>query len=275
MRRFFITLTLLTLVGCATSPSSTVEPEDKELSQAGNLARAAFEEGATAKAIDLYRKALNRARAMDDATEIGNAAYNLALCHIILGQLDQASASLAEAKAAFRRNRSNPADVLLLEATVAQRQGKMELALSLADEVLSASPDENYRFQASLLKGTIACEQDDPARARTALVEADKHHVTDAPLLAARERLAGNILLLEGNPAEAAEAFDRAAVLFQEAKHYRDMALTLRRAGQAYQEAGETQRAEDRLFRANRSLAAQGKNTKIDRIRPESQFHKR
>jgi len=27
---------------------------------------------------------------MDDATEIGNAAYNLALCQILLGQLDQA-----------------------------------------------------------------------------------------------------------------------------------------------------------------------------------------
>lgn len=261
MRKFFTALTLLTLVGCSTSPTSTVEPKDDELSRADNLARTAFEDGATAKAIDFYRKALNRARAMDEATQIGNAAYNLALCHIILGQLDQASASLADAKAAFKRSGSIPTDVLLLEATVAQRQGKMEQALSLADEVLSASPDENYRFQAWLLKGTIACEQDDPARARTALVEADNYHITnDAPLLAARERLAGNILLLEGNPAEAAAAFDRAADLFQEAKHYRDMALTLRRAGEAYQEAGDTQRAKDRLFRANRSLAAQGKD---------------
>ena len=120
MRRFFIALTLLTLVGCATSPTSTVPPKDKELSRTSHLARAAFEDGATAQAIDLYRKALNRAIAMDDATEIGNAAYNLALCHIILGQLDQASASLAEAKADVKRSGSNPADVLLLEATVAQ-----------------------------------------------------------------------------------------------------------------------------------------------------------
>jgi len=258
MRRLFIALTLLTLVGCSTSPTSTVPPKDKELLRTSNLARAAFEEGATAKAIDLYSKALNRAHAMDDATEIGNIAYNLALCHIILGQLDQASASLAEAKVAFKRSGSNPADVLLLEATVAQRQGRLEQALSLADEVLSASPDESYRFQVALLKGTVACGQDDPAHARTALVEADKHHVTNAPLLAARERLAGNILLLEKNPAEAAAAFDRAAALFQEAKHYRDMALTLRRAGEAYREAGDRQRAEDRLSRAARSLAAQG-----------------
>jgi tetratricopeptide (TPR) repeat protein len=262
MRRFFIALTLLTLVGCANPPTSTVPRKDKELSRTSNLARAAFEDGATATAIDLYKKALNRARAMDDATEIGNAAYNLALCQIILGQLDQASASLAEAKAAFKRSGSNPADVLLLETTVAQRQGKLGQALSLADEVLSASPDENYRFQVALLKGTIACEQDDPARARTALVEADKHHVTNAPLLAAREQLAGNILSLEKNPAEAAAAFDRAAALFQEAKHYRDMALTLQRAGEAYREAGDRQRAEDRLSRAARSLAAQGEKTK-------------
>jgi len=258
MRRFVIVLALLTLAGCATSPSSTVPSKDKELSRTSNLARAAFEDGATAKAIDLYRKALNRASAMDDATEIGNAAYNLALCHIILGQLDQASASLADAKAAFKRSGSNPADVLLLEATVAQRQGKLEQALSLADQVLSASPDESHRFQVALLKGTIACQQDDPASARAALVEADTHHIADAALLAARERLAGNIFLLERNPAEAAAAFDRAAALLQEAKHYRDMALALRRAGEAYREAGDMQRAEDRLFRAKRSLAAQG-----------------
>jgi len=256
MRRFVIVLALLAHVGCTTP--ANVPRKDKELSRTSDLARTAFEDGATAKAMDLYRKALNRAHAMDDATEIGNAAYNLALCQIILGQLDQASVSLAEAKAAFQRSGSNPADVLLLEATIAQRQGKLEQALSLADQVLSASPDESHRVQVALLKGTIACGQDDPARARTALAEADKQHATDAPLLAARERLAGNIFLLERNPAEAAAAFDRAATLFQKARHYRDMALTLRRAGEAYQEAGDTQRAEDRLFRAKRSLAAQG-----------------
>ncbi len=256
MRRFVIALTILTLVGCATPPAAP--PKDKELSRTGDLARAAFEEGATAKAIGLYQEALNRAYAMDDAMEIGNAAYNLALCHVLLGQLDQANALLTEAKAAFTRHGSIPADVLLLEATVTQRQGKLEQALLLADQVLSASPDESHRFQAALLKGTVACQQNDPARARTALAEADKHHVAHAALLAARERLAGNIFLLEGNPAEAAAALDRAAALFQKAKHYRDMALTLRRAGEAYREAGDTQRAEDRLFRARRSLTAQG-----------------
>jgi tetratricopeptide (TPR) repeat protein len=256
MRRFVIVLALLAPVGCATPPPAP--PKDKELSRAGDLARVAFEDGATAQAIALYRKALNRARATDDATEIGNAAYNLALCHIILGQLDQASALLAEAKVEFQRSGSDPADVLLLETTIAHRQGRLEQALSLADQVLSASSDESHRFQAALLKGTIASQQDDPARARTALAEADKHHVANAPLLAARERLAGNIFLLEGNPAEAAAAFDRAAAWFQKARHYRDMALTLRHASEAYREAGDTPRAEDRLFRAERSLAAQG-----------------
>jgi hypothetical protein len=62
----------------------------------------------------------------------------------------------------------------------------------------------------------------------------------------------------ESPPAETAAAFDRAAALLQKAKHYRDMALTLRRAGEAYREVGDTQRAADRLFRAQRSLAAQG-----------------
>jgi len=261
MRRFCIALSLLTLAGCATSPTLIVSPDDKELARTSELARAAFEEGATAKALDLYRKALNRAHVMDDAPEIGNTAYNLALCHTILGQLDRANAALAEAKAAFERGGSTPADVLLLEATVAQRQGNLEQALSLADQVLSALPDESHCFQVALLKGTIACAQDDLARARSALAEADQHQVANAPLLAARERLAGNIFLLESNPAEAAAAFDRAAALFQKAKHYHDMAITLRRAAEAHREAGDMQRAEDRLFRAQRSLAAQGERS--------------
>jgi hypothetical protein len=49
--------------------------------------------------------------------------------------------------------------------------------------------------------------------------------------------------------------------LFQTAKHYRDMALALQRAGEAYREAGDKQRAEDRLSRATRSLAAQREKT--------------
>jgi tetratricopeptide (TPR) repeat protein len=259
MRRLFSVLALLALVGCATSPTSTAPSGDKELSRNNNLARVAFENGSTANAIDLYGKALQRARAMDDATEIGNAAYNLALCHVILGQLDQASVSLAEAKTAFKRSGGNPADVLLLEATIAQRQGKQEQSLSLADQVLSASPDESHRFQVALLKGTIACEQGDAARARAALAEVEKIHVTNPTLLAAKERLAGNIFLLEKKPIEAAAAFDRAGALYQKAKRWRDMALALRRAAEAYRAAGDTERAEDRLLRAQRSLAAQGK----------------
>ena len=198
MRRPFSALALLALVGCTTSPTSTAPSGDKELSRNNNLARVAFEDGSTAKAIDLYGKALQRARAMDDATEIGNAAYNLALCHVILGQLDQASVSLAEAKTAFKRSGGNPADVLLLEATIAQRHGKREQSLSLADQVLSASPDESHRFQVALLKGTIAREQGDVARTRAALAEAEKIRVTNPTLLAAKERLAGNICLPRG-----------------------------------------------------------------------------
>ncbi len=204
---------------------------------------------------------LTRAFAMDAAAQIGNAAYNLALCQILVGQLDQARATLADAGAAFQRSASNPADVLLLEATVAQRQGRWGQALSLADQVLSASPDENHRFQALLLQDTVAYRQGDLTRAKTALAATDPHHMTDVALLAARERLAGDILLQEGHPAEAAAALDHAAALFQKAKHYRDMALTLQRAGQAYQQAGDTARAQDRLGRAQRSLAAQGKQT--------------
>jgi tetratricopeptide (TPR) repeat protein len=149
--------------------------------------------------------------------------------------------------------------VLLLEATIAQRQDKWEQALALADQALAASPNDSQRFQISLIQGTVACRQNDLARARAALAETDKHSTTNGVLLAARERLNGNILWLEGNPAKAAVAMDRAASLFQQAGQYHEMALTLARASKAYQEAGDTRQAEDRRLRAERSLAAQKK----------------
>jgi tetratricopeptide (TPR) repeat protein len=195
---------------------------------------------------------------MDNAERIGDAAYNLALCHTILGQLVQAEASLAEAREAFLRGRSVPADVLLLEATVAQRQGRQEQSLALADLVMSGSADPSHHFQAWLLRGAIACERSEVARARSALAEAEEIPVAHASLRGAKEQLAGSILLLESDPAGAAAAFDRAAAHFQEAKRYRAMGVTLRRAGEAYLEAGNTALAEDRLLRAQRSLAAQG-----------------
>lgn len=251
-------LALLALSDCALRPVSTAPPGDSQLSRTSNLARVAFDRGSTAQAASLYEMALKRARAMDDAVEIGNAAYNLALCRVILGELDLAEASLAEARVAFERGGSIPADVLMLEATVAQRQGRPEQSLVLADQVLSTSPDESHRFQAWLLKGVIACEHSDTTRARAALAEAEKIRLTNPVLLAAKEGLTGSILLLEENPIGAAAAFDRAAARFQEARRYRAMALALRRAGEAYREAGDMARAENRLLRARRSLVAQG-----------------
>ena len=255
-------LALLSLLGCVTSPAPDAPPGDRELSRASSLARVAFERDSTARAARLYERGLKRARAMDDAVEIGTVAYNLALCQVIVGELDQAGASLVEARAAFQRAGSIPADLLMLEATLAQRQGLEEQSLALADQVISSSPDESHRVQAWVLKGVIACEHRDTVRAQAALAEAAKHRVTHPALLAAKHQLNGNILLLEENPAAAAAAFDRATASFREARRYRDMALALGRAGHAYREAGDEVRAADRLLRAGRSLAAQGENAK-------------
>jgi len=261
MKKLVAVLALAVLAGCGGSRSRTPAGPagDKTLSRNNQLALAAFRDGQTSEAAALYGKALTRATAMDDAAGISDAAYNLALCQTVLGQFDEAGATLADAREAMRRSGRNPADVLLLEATIAQRQDKWEQTLALADEALAASPNDDQRFQIALIQGTVACRQNDLTRARAALAETDKYRTTDGVLLAARERLNGNILWLEGNPAKAAAALDRAASLFQQAGQYHEMALTLARAAKAYQEAGDTQQAEDRRLRAERSLAAQKK----------------
>ncbi len=256
MKKLVHVLALVLLTGCA-SHRATAPRVDTELARDSSLARAAFDNGAVAKAVDLYGQALKRATAMDDAAAISSAAYNLALCQVILGQLDQASATLADAESALRRSGENPADVWLLEATIAERRGQWEQALALTKQVLSASPEESHRFQAELLQGRVAFQQGDLAQAKAALAETSKHRIGNPTLLAAQDQLAGDIFLREGNPAAASRAFDRAASLFRQGTHYQDMATALYRAGQAYQQAGDTPRAEDRLMRAQRSLAAQ------------------
>jgi len=62
-------------------------------------------------------------------------------------------------------------------------------------------------------------------------------------------------------------ASDRPAALLQKAKHYRDVALALRRVGEAYQEAGDSNAQRNRLFRAKRSLAAQGEKAECNSAR--------
>ena len=174
----------LMLTGCAGPAPDTAVEVDSEFSRSMRAGRLAFDQGLIEQAARFYQQALSRARAMDSATQIGDAAYNLAACRIGLNQLEKARDLLDEAKTEISRIQGNIADIQLVEAKVARLQGNPEEASMLADQVLSSPnshPGDNLRLQVYLLRGQIACDKDDAAMALRELQMAKKVAL-DVPL---------------------------------------------------------------------------------------------
>ncbi len=274
----------LTLAACAAPeshrrsagvPADPPSSADVEFTQLMSTARVAFDRGLIEQAAGLYQQALRRARLMDVATAIGDAAYNLAACRIRLGQFDQAHALLIEAKAEIASIHGNIADVQLVQAKLARLQGSPDAALMFADQVLSApgsSPSDGHRLEVYLLRGQIACDRKDADLAarelQTAVNYADR--AADPALLAGLSGLAGRIHLLKKEPMMAAQAFDREASLLRHAEQYAQMMHALKHAAEAYLLAGNDGLAADRFFRTARSLFAQGEMAAAGRLAQRS-----
>ncbi len=259
-------VSFLMLTSCTTSARPKEEAIDAEFAAAMSAGRVAFDQGLTEQAATLYQRALQRARVMDSAAAIGDAAYNLAACHIQLGQFEKARFLLAEAKAEVLSVQGDISDILLVEAKAARLQGQPDEALALTEQVLSdaeATSTNNHRVQAHLLRGQMACDQNDAALATRELQMAAKFAagVSDSGLHAGLSRLAGRVHLIKKEPVRAAREFDREAFLLQQAKQYAQMASALQSAAESYLIAGNYRLAADRYFRAARSSFAQGQNS--------------
>jgi len=255
----------LMLIGCARPAPDTAVKIDSELSRSMTAGRLAFDQGLIDQAARFYQQALRRARAMDNASQIGDAAYNLAACWIHLNQFEKAKDLLDEAKTEIASIHGNIADIQLVEAKVAWLQGNPGEALMLADQVLSSPgsyPTDNLRLQVYLLRGQIACDKDDAVLALQELQKAKSvaRLVSDHPLQADISALAGCIHLIKNEPVMAAKEFDSETRLLRQAKRYREMAHALQNAAEAYLSAGNYSLAADRFFRAARSTFAQGQN---------------
>lgn len=258
-------VSFLMLSSCATSARPKGEAIDAEFSAAMSAGRVAFDQGLTEQAAMLYQRALQRARVMDSAAAIGDAAYNLAACHIRLSQFEKARFLLVEAKTEVLSVQGDISDILLVEAKVARLQGQPEEALALTEQVLSdaeAISTNNHRVQAHLLRGQMACDQEDAALAARELQMAAKFATgaSDSGLRAGLSRLAGRIHLIRKEPVMAAREFDREVFLLQQAEQYAQMAGALQSAAESYRQAGNYRLAADRYFRAARSSFAQGQN---------------
>lgn len=253
--------TVLAAAGCsATEPD---DPENPEIERLEEAARSAFNGGQIERAGRYYERLLQIARAGDDASLIGDTAFNLAVCQYALGRMQPALAYLDEARAELARCGESPADTLLLEAKIARYQGRAADAAALCRRIV-ALPEEDgdtaVRMQAYVIEVLLACDSGDSETAGSSMAAVNELlSETDDPAAHARAaRAAGSFRILQGDHAAAAADFDREAGAYRDAGRFHEMARALIRAGEAHRDAGDLAAAADRFFRSARSLAAQG-----------------
>ena len=255
----------LLLAGCRNAPPPTGPPRDVVLTNAMTSGRLAFERGLNAEAVGMYRRALERAREMDDAGAIADAAYNLAAALAQGGDYGGAAAALLESEAEARRAGGNIADVLLLRARVARLNRNPSEAAALADRVLADSasrPTPGHRALAHVLKGELAVDEGDwsaaEQEARLARTALGKVGDSASPaVLSGVVGLRGEVARGRGSLGEAAQLFDRRVDLLRQARLYRDLPGAIADSAQAWMSLGNPAEAGPRFYRAARAAAAQ------------------
>ena len=129
---------LLTSVGCGSRQTAPQGPPvDRDLELTNRAARTAFENGRIQQAANLYRQTLERAYLRDDLSAVIDARYNLAVCLTLLQSDQEALELVVQAREELNRvDQAVPSDILLLEATILYRLGKLPEAWQLTEDIL-------------------------------------------------------------------------------------------------------------------------------------------
>lgn len=253
--RVVVIVALLLMDACGSSQQSAV-PDDTIMRQDAHAAGLALSLERPNEAIEQYKHALERARARDDATAIGDYGYDIAVAQLVANQPREALDTIRKTRAelALRGTASFPA-MDLAEATACYRIGDRATSDKLAAQV-EANADPVAAARASFLRGLIADDTGNMAGLNqaigrlTAASSPDQQADLDE-LLARRD-------LDQGSFASAAEQAEHSAELRRQALDYRDMARVLAVAADAQARAGHTELAAALYMRAGQSAAAQG-----------------
>ena len=258
MKRIVVIAFLLAGCGGRVPPP---EPPDPTLARLTRTALAAWNQDRPAQAAELFRDALRRAYARDDATAIGNLAASLAAAELRLGESARArdTASAAREELA-RRGVAVPSELVLAEAAALYRLGDSAGASALTRTIAAGDAGARARF----IEGLIAADHAD--RAALAVVLAALPGDARPDFAADAAELAGRNALLAGDPAAALAEFLNAAHFRQEARDYPGLARALMLASNAAERQGRLADAADLAFRSGRSAAADGARTEAERL---------
>jgi hypothetical protein len=253
--QFALPAALLLLAGCGSKPPPDA-PEDVTLRQSARAGSSAMALERPAEAVTQYQRALERARARDDAGAIGDYGYNLAVAQLAADRPRDALQTVRTTRLELARRgvASFPA-LDLAEATALYRLGLKQESDRVAERV-AAGNDPAAATRATFLRGLIADEAGNTAGLDAALARlaqtAPGAQSADADELRARHDL--RLGALEAASTEA----QRAADARRSELDYRGMVRALAVAADADARSGRTQAAADLYMRAGQSAAAQG-----------------
>ena len=112
-------------------------------------------------AVREYKVALARAYERDDAAAIADVAYNLALAQMKAGDAKAALATVHDARAELERRRVEiPAELFLVQAAAAYRNGDLGGATAAAQEALGRpAKDPDTVPRAWFIRGLVAADR--------------------------------------------------------------------------------------------------------------------
>ena len=253
-RRAAVVVTVL--IGSCGGNTEPTLPSDPVLERQTSAARAALALEQPEQAVKQYRDALDRARSRDDATAIGDLAFNLAVAQLRARQPDAALQTTRDVTAELRRRGMPLLDPLeLAEAIALYRQGRSAEAESAAARV-EARAETVTAARAAFLRGLIADARGDAAGLQ--LAYAKVLSAKGAEALADGSELAARIALHAGDLRGGRANAEQAAVMRRDLLDYRAVSRCLALAALAAERAGDLPGAADLYLRAGRGAAAQG-----------------
>jgi hypothetical protein len=246
----------MALIGSYGGNAEPTLPSDPVLERYTNAARAALALEQPEQAVRQYRDALARARARDDATAIGDLAFNLAVAQLRARQPDAALHTAREVSAELNRRGVPPPDPLqLAEAIALYRIGRAAEAESAAARVESRAEPETAA-RAAFLRGLIADAKGDIAGMQ--LAHAKVAAAKGAEALADESELAARIALRTGDPRGGRAKAEQAVVMRRDLLDYRAVSRCLVLTAFAAEQVGDLSGAADLYLRAGRGAAAEG-----------------
>lgn len=246
---------LLMMDACGSSHQAAA-PDDTIMQRDAHSADLALSLERPNEAIEQYRHALERARARDDATAIGNYGYDIAVAQLMANDPKQALDTIhtTRTELAMRGVASFPA-LDLAEATACYRVGDKATSDKLAAQV-EASADPAAAARASFLRGLIA---DDAGNAIGLNQAIDRLATATSPdQQADRDELLARRDLEQSSSPSAVAYAEHAAELRRQALDYRGVARALAVAADAEARLRNNELAASLYMRAGQSAAAQG-----------------